>query len=138
MGPLWRLDNALDEDRSRVRNPNAALVLGMFRRVVVGLAIPWSPEKRKTNKRTSTRNFLEHLNADNRCRAGDLITSKAHPHGKIRKNQPEEKVHHIVISDQSERRGHPLVRSLTGRETTTANTGQNFDSAAILYIPPYI
>jgi predicted transposase YbfD/YdcC len=73
----YRLDNVLDEDRSRVRNPNAALVLGMFRRVVVSFAIPWSQEKKKTNKRTSTRNFLEHLNADNHRRAFDLVTSKA-------------------------------------------------------------
>jgi len=73
----YRLDNVLDEDRSRVRNPNAALVLGMFRRVVVSFAIPWSLEKKKTNKRTSTRNFLEHLNADNHRRAFELVTSKA-------------------------------------------------------------
>ena len=32
------LDVSLDEDRSRVRNPNAALVLGMFRRLVVSVA----------------------------------------------------------------------------------------------------
>jgi predicted transposase YbfD/YdcC len=32
------LDVSLDEDRSRVRNANAALVLGMFRRLVVSLA----------------------------------------------------------------------------------------------------
>src|SRR6266571_4997662 len=31
------LDVSLDEDRSRVRNPNAALVLGMFRRLVVSV-----------------------------------------------------------------------------------------------------
>ena len=73
----YRLDNVLDEDRSRVRNPNAALVMGMFRRVVVSLAIPWSQEKKKINKRTSTRCFLEHLNADNHRRAFDLVTSKA-------------------------------------------------------------
>lgn len=73
----YRLDNVLDEDRSRVRNPNAALVLGMFRRVVVSFAIPWSQEKKKTHKRTSTRNFLEHLSADNHRRAFDLVTSKA-------------------------------------------------------------
>lgn len=73
----YRLDNVLDEDRSRVRNPNAALVLGMFRRVVVSFAIPWSKEKKKTNKRISTRSFLEHLNADNHRRAFDLVTSKA-------------------------------------------------------------
>ena len=32
------LDVSLDEDRSRVRNANAALVLGMFRRLVVSVA----------------------------------------------------------------------------------------------------
>ena len=32
------LDVSLDEDRSRVRNPKAALVLGLFRRLVVSVA----------------------------------------------------------------------------------------------------
>jgi hypothetical protein len=32
------LDVSLDEDRSRVRNANASLVLGMFRRLVVSVA----------------------------------------------------------------------------------------------------
>lgn len=32
------LDVSLDEDRSRVRNPNAALILGMFRRLAVSIA----------------------------------------------------------------------------------------------------
>ncbi len=32
------LDVSLDEDRSRVRNPQAALILGMFRRLVVSVA----------------------------------------------------------------------------------------------------
>jgi len=73
----YRLDNVLDEDRSRVRNPNAALILGMFRRVVVSFAIPWHQEKKKTDKRTSTRSFLDHLNADNHRRAFDLVTAKA-------------------------------------------------------------
>jgi predicted transposase YbfD/YdcC len=72
----YRLDNVLDEDRSRVQNPNAALVLGMFRRVVVSFAIPWHQEKKKTDKRTSTRSFLDHLNADNHRRAFDLVTCK--------------------------------------------------------------
>jgi predicted transposase YbfD/YdcC len=74
----YRLDNVLDEDRSRVRNPNAALVLGMFRRMVVSFAIAWSLKKKKSNKRISTRHFLEHLNAENHRRAFDLVTSK-HP-----------------------------------------------------------
>ena len=72
----YRLDNVLDEDRSRVRTPNAALVLGMFRRVVVSFAIPWHQEKKKTDKRTSTRSFLDHLNANNHRRAFDLVTCK--------------------------------------------------------------
>jgi hypothetical protein len=32
------LDVSLDEDRSRVRQPNAALVLGLFRRLIVSVA----------------------------------------------------------------------------------------------------
>jgi len=40
-------------------------------------AIPWSEEKKKKNKRISTRSFLEHLNPDNHRRAFDLVTSKA-------------------------------------------------------------
>ncbi len=34
----YALDVSLDEDRSRVRNANAALVLGKFRRLVVSVA----------------------------------------------------------------------------------------------------
>jgi hypothetical protein len=49
----------------------------MFRRLVISFAIPWCQEKKNTNKRTSTRNFLEYLNADNHRRAFDLVTSKA-------------------------------------------------------------
>ena len=73
----YRLDNVLDEDRSRVRNPNAALILGMMRRVVVSFAIPWSEEKQKKNKRTSTRDFFDLLKAENHRRAFGLVTSKA-------------------------------------------------------------
>ncbi|MFM8765979.1 MAG: hypothetical protein ACKOEZ_14265 [Spartobacteria bacterium] len=73
----YRLDSVLDEDRSRVRNPNAALILGMLRRLVVSLAIPWCQKKKTTNKRISTRDFLEQLNAQNHRRAFDLALSKA-------------------------------------------------------------
>lgn len=73
----YRLDTVLDEDRSRVRNPNAALILGMMRRVVVSFAIPWSKEKQKKNKRTSTRDFLDLLGAENNRRAFGLVTSKS-------------------------------------------------------------
>lgn len=73
----YRLDNVLDEDRSRVRTPNAALVLAMFRRVVISFAIAWHREKSKTRKRLSTRCFLDHLNADNHRRAFELVTTKS-------------------------------------------------------------
>jgi len=73
----YRLDDVLQEDRSRVRNPNAAMVLGMFRRVVVSLAIPWCERKREKNQRSSTRDFFDHLDATNHRRAFNLITAKA-------------------------------------------------------------
>jgi len=49
----------------------------MFQRVVVSFAIAWSREKKNSNKRISTRNFLEHLNAENHRRAFDFVTSKS-------------------------------------------------------------
>jgi hypothetical protein len=57
----------------------------MFRRIVDSFAIPWHQEKKKMDKRTSTRSFQEHLNADNHRRAFDRITSKA---PSAWKNQP--------------------------------------------------
>jgi hypothetical protein len=72
-----RLDETLDEDRSRVRSPKAAFVLGMFRRLALSFAIPWIAEKQKKRKRTSTRDFLDHLRAENARRAFDLTTSKS-------------------------------------------------------------
>ncbi|GEM_PF-5395814 len=71
------------------RNPNAALVLEMFRRVVVSFVIPWSQKQKKTNKSTSTRDFLEHNNnAKNYRRAFDLVTSKTPSAWKILKISP--------------------------------------------------
>lgn len=73
----YRLDQILDEDRSRVRTPRAAHVLGMFRRLAVSLAISWTAERKKKCKRTSTRDFLDHLRAENARRAFDLVTAKS-------------------------------------------------------------
>jgi len=73
----YRLDEVLDEDRSRVRTPKAALVLGMFRRLALSLAITWTAQRKKTHKRTSTRYFLDHLRAQNGRRAFDLVTAKS-------------------------------------------------------------
>jgi hypothetical protein len=51
------LDVSLDEDRSRVRHRNAALVLGMFRRVVVSCAQAWLAEVQTPQTRYSVRRF---------------------------------------------------------------------------------
>lgn len=53
------LDVVLDEDRSRMRTPNAALVLGMFRRLAVSLALEWVAEQRKGHPKSkaSVRRF---------------------------------------------------------------------------------
>lgn len=46
------LDITLGEDRSRVHQRNAALVLSLFRRVVVSFAQAWVDQCRKLNKRS--------------------------------------------------------------------------------------
>ena len=71
-----RLDESFDEDRSRVRNRRSALVLGMFRRLAVSIVVPWIAEAQKKRKRTSTRDFFDHLKAEKGRRAFDLMTAK--------------------------------------------------------------
>lgn len=51
------LDISLDEDRSRVRNANAALVLGMFRRLVVSVAQAAIVQGQTKKTRWSVRRF---------------------------------------------------------------------------------
>lgn len=46
------LDVTLGEDHSRVRHPNAAYVLSLFRRLVVSFAQVWIDECRKTKPRS--------------------------------------------------------------------------------------
>jgi hypothetical protein len=53
------LDVSLDEDRSRVRNPNAALVLGMFRRLVVSLAQAAISQVQTKKTRWSVRRYQQ-------------------------------------------------------------------------------
>jgi hypothetical protein len=53
------LDVSLDEDRSRVRNTNAALVLGMFRRVVVSVAQAAIAEVQTKKTRWSVRRYQQ-------------------------------------------------------------------------------
>ena len=60
-----------------MRTPKAALVLGMVRRFTLSFAIPWTAQRKKTDKRISTRDFHDHLRAHNARRAFDLVTAKA-------------------------------------------------------------
>lgn len=75
------LDVSLAEDQSRVRRPNAALVLGMFRRVVVSFAQAWidGARKVKPNTRVTTRKFQKRFRhkAGGLARLEALIFSKA-------------------------------------------------------------
>lgn len=70
-----RLDcSRLDEDRSRVRTPNNALNLAMFRRLATVLAIAWCAQQR--NPRLSTTNgFIDAMAAHNARRALSIALS---------------------------------------------------------------
>jgi len=53
------LDVSLDEDRSRVRQPNAALVLGLFRRLVVSVAQAAITEAQTKKTRWTVRRYQQ-------------------------------------------------------------------------------
>lgn len=72
-----RLDATLDEDRSRVRTPNAAHALGLFRRLVVSVGHEWVRQAQKKNSRASLRTFVTTLRAHAAQRALDLVTASA-------------------------------------------------------------
>ncbi len=72
----YRLDDTLEEDRSRVRSPRAARVLGMCRRLVVSFACAWLKETQQQNCRLSTRDFQDHLKLHNVAAGFALITAK--------------------------------------------------------------
>ena len=75
------LDVTLAEDHSRVRNPNAALVLSLFRRVVVSFAQAWLDQCRQINPRSRAttnkfqKRFRHHLGGQECLHA--LIFSKS-------------------------------------------------------------
>lgn len=72
----YRLDDTLEEDRSRVRLAKAARVLGMCRRLAVSFANTWLREAKKTNVRLSTRDFQDHLKRHETAAGFALITAK--------------------------------------------------------------
>ncbi len=75
------LDVTMDEDRSRLRHPNAALVLGMFRRVAVSFALEWIAQqcqahpKSRASARSFQKSFHRRDGGPERLRA--LIFSKS-------------------------------------------------------------
>jgi hypothetical protein len=72
------LDVSLDEDRSRVRNANGALVLGMFRRLVVSMAQTAIKEVQTKKTRWSVRRYQQQFARRNGgpARLGALVFAK--------------------------------------------------------------
>jgi len=70
-----RLDVSAGEDRSRVRNRNAAWILGMFRRIAVSLFMHWRSKDAKRAKSTLP-DFHEEMGLENQRRAFALVNSK--------------------------------------------------------------
>jgi hypothetical protein len=69
-----RLDVIAGEDRSRVRNRNAALNLAVIRRAVVSVAVRWI--SRCKNPRQATMNgFYDFMSAESHKRAFNLVTT---------------------------------------------------------------
>jgi len=71
-----RLDASANEDRSRVRNPNAAWVLGIFRRIAISLFMHWRSLEPKRAKSTLT-DFHEEMGLEHQRRAFALVSSKS-------------------------------------------------------------
>ena len=69
-----RLDVIAGEDRSRVRNRNAALNLAVIRRAVVSLAVHWSQHCRKRRQATLS-GFYDFMSANNSQKAFALVTA---------------------------------------------------------------
>jgi hypothetical protein len=72
----YRLDDTLQEDRSRVRSPRAARVLGMCRRLAVSFACAWLKKAQEQNSRLSTRDFQDHLKLHQIAAGFALITAQ--------------------------------------------------------------
>ena len=75
------LDVTLREDHSRVRQPNAAFALSLFRRVVVSCAQVWVEQRRQLNpkSRATTRQFQQSFRRDDggRERLRALVFAKS-------------------------------------------------------------
>jgi predicted transposase YbfD/YdcC len=81
------LDVSLDEDRSRVRNANAALILGMFRRLVVSIAQAAIGQVQTRKTRWSVRRYQQQFahQAVGRERLRGLVFAKSPRAWKLQK-----------------------------------------------------
>jgi len=70
-----RLDGALREDESRVRQRNAAFLLGLFRRLTVSLATRWVADQPGARP-ASTVEFCEAMAAHDQAAAFSLATAR--------------------------------------------------------------
>jgi hypothetical protein len=70
-----RLDASTNEDRCRVRHPNAIWVLGMFRRLAVSLFVEWRSRDPKRRHTTMT-DFQSEMNAEHARRALHFVTAR--------------------------------------------------------------
>jgi hypothetical protein len=74
-GTHQRLDVSLNEDRCRVRHPNALLILGMIRRLVISLFMEWRAQHSKPRHQSLT-DFQAAMGEDNMRKAMLFITSQ--------------------------------------------------------------
>ena len=72
-GTHQRLDVSLNEDRCRVRSPNALWILGMLRRLVISLFMHWRARHPKPEHQSLT-DFQAAMGEDNLTKALAFVT----------------------------------------------------------------
>jgi hypothetical protein len=72
-GTHQRLDVSLNEDRCRVRSPNALWILGMLRRTVISLFMHWRARHPKPHHQSLT-DFQAAMGEDNLALAMTFVT----------------------------------------------------------------
>jgi hypothetical protein len=76
-GTHQRLDVSLNDDRCRVRNPNALWILGMLRRLTVSLYMHWRQQQPKPRSLWLT-DFQAAMGENNLAKAFAFVTNR-HP-----------------------------------------------------------
>jgi hypothetical protein len=71
-----KLDISRANDRSRVRHPNAMLVLGIFLRIANSLYMEWRQRHPKAKYQTTT-NFCTEMLVENRRRGVNLVVARS-------------------------------------------------------------